>query len=88
VPVTLSFPVEFGGSYSGYYFTDEGEVDQAGYWMAGIKAAVHLPVSRKWQSCRIEAEVDYIGLLADSVENANGGDSDDVTLRIGIAFDF
>ena len=87
VPVTLSFPLEFGGSYSGYYFTDDGNVDQAGYWVAGVKAAVNLPVSRKWQSCRIEAQVDYIRLLADSVERANGGDGDDVTLRFGIVFD-
>jgi hypothetical protein len=25
--------------------------------------------------------------MADSVERANGGDSDDVTLRVGIVFD-
>ena len=88
VPVTLSFPVEFGGSYDGYYFTDEGHVDQAGYWQAGIKAAVNLPVKQKWQTCRLEAEVDYIRLLADSVERANGGDNDDVMLRFGVVFDF
>jgi hypothetical protein len=87
VPVTLSFPLEVGGSYNGYYFTDEGKVDQVGYWVAGIKAAVDLPVSRKWQTCRLEAEVDYIRLMADSVERANGGDGDDVTLRFGIMFD-
>lgn len=87
VAVRLSFPLEVGGSYNGYYFTDEGKTDQVGYWIAGIKAAVDLPVSRRWQRCSLEAEVDYIRLMADSVERANGGDGDDVTLRFGIVFD-
>ena len=87
VPLTLSFPLEFGGSYNGYYFTDDGEVDQAGYWLAGVKAAVDLPVSRRWQSCRIQAQLDFIRLLADSAELANGGDRDDFMLRVGVAFD-
>ena len=87
VPLRLSFPLEVGGSYNGYYFTDEGKSDNVGYWIAGIKAAVDLPVSRRWQRCSLEAEVDYIRLMADSVERANGGDGDDVMLRFGVVFD-
>jgi hypothetical protein len=86
LPVTFSFPLAFGGSWDGYYFTDEGKVTQAGYWSAGIKAAFDLPHSVVG-GARVEAEVDYIRLMADSVERANGGDSDDVTLRLGIVFD-
>jgi hypothetical protein len=85
LPVTLSFPLAFGGSWDGYYFTDEGQVTLAGYWTAGIKASFNLPHSHG-AGPRFEAEVDYIRLLADSVERANGGDSDDVTLRVGVVF--
>jgi len=85
-PVTLSFPLTFGGSWDGYYFTDSGGVDQAGYWTAGIKASCPFPGQRRSSNCRLEAEVDYIRLMADSVERANGGDNDDVTLRVGLTF--
>jgi hypothetical protein len=85
-PVTVSFPLAFGGSYNGYYYTDEGKTDQAGYWTAGIKAACELPGARGPSGWRVEAEVDYIRLMADSVEFANGGDSDDVMLRVGVVY--
>ena len=67
VPVTFSFPLTFGGSWDGYYFDDHGGVDQAGFWTAGLKAAVDLPTGDRFP-CRLEAEVDYIRLMADSVE--------------------
>lgn len=85
VPVTFSFPLTFGGSWDGYYFDDHGGVDQAGFWTAGLKAAVDLPTGDRFR-CRLEAEVDYIRLMADSVERANGGDRDDITFRVGLAF--
>ena len=86
VPLTVSFPLTFGGSYNGYYFNDEGQVDQAGFWSAGIKAAFDLRPLNNVPDCTIEAEVNYIRLLADSVERANGGDSDDLILRVGFVF--
>lgn len=86
VPVTVSFPLTFGGSYNGYYFNDQGQVDQAGFWSAGVKAAFDLSKLNNVPDCIIEAEVNYIRLLADSVERANGRDSDDIMLRVGVVF--
>ena len=86
LPVTVSFPLTFGGSYNGYYYDDRGGADPAGFWSAGVKAGFDLP-GGKSTKCRIEAEVLYIKLLADSVERANGGDGDDVTLRLGFTFE-
>lgn len=86
VPVTVSFPLTFGGSYNGYYFNDNGEVDQAGFWSAGVKATFDLPNAADALDWQLEAEVNYIRLLADSVERANGGDSDDVMVRVGVTF--
>jgi hypothetical protein len=86
LPVTVSFPLVFGGSYNGYFYDDSGGADPAGFWSAGIKAGFDLP-QRGSANCRIEAEVTYIRLLADSVERANGDDNDDVTLRLGFTFD-
>ena len=31
----------------------------------------------------VEAEVDYVRFLADSAENANEGDADDIIFRLG-----
>jgi hypothetical protein len=87
VPVTVSFPLTFGGSYDGYYFTDQGKTEQAGYWIAGVKAAFDLPRANDAPRWRVEAEIDYIRLMADSVERANGGDHDDVFFRIGLKFE-
>jgi len=86
VPVTISFPASLGASWDGYYFNDRGGTQQVGYWMAGIKAAVDLPSSRNSPKCRLEAELDYIRMLADSTKRANGGDNDDFTFRFGFAF--
>jgi hypothetical protein len=85
-PVTISFPLTVGGSWNGYYLNDRGGTDQVGYWEAGVKAAVDLPSSRRGPQWRVEAQVDYLRLLSDSVENANGGDGDDVVLRVGLKF--
>ena len=87
LPVTVSFPLTFGGSYNGYYFNDENQVDQAGFWSAGVKAGFDLPRGEYGPQWRIEAEATYIRLLADSVERANGGDRDDIALRVGITFE-
>lgn len=86
VPVTVSFPLTFGGSYNGYYFNDDGETDQAGFWSAGVKAAFDLPNAADAPGWKIEAEVNYIRLLADSVERANGRDGDDITVRLGFTY--
>jgi hypothetical protein len=85
LPVTVSFPLTFGGSYNGYFYDDGGGADAAGFWSAGVKAGFDLPTHNS-TNCRIEAEVTYIRLLADSVERANGDDNDDVTLRLGFSF--
>jgi hypothetical protein len=86
-PVTISFPLTFGSSYNGYYYNDQGQVDLAGFWSVGVKAGCDLPNTSDSQKWRVEAEVNYLRLLADSVENANGGDSDDIVFRIGLTFE-
>ena len=85
LPITFSFPLTYGGSYNGYYFDDQGGADPSGYWSAGVKAHFDLP-GKNPNRYAIEAEVTYIRLLADSVERANGGDNDDITLRLGFTF--
>ena len=86
VPVTVSFPLTVGGSYNGYYFNSDNEVDQLGFWSTGVKFGFDLPRARNALQWRVEAEVTYIRLMADSVENANGGDRDDIAVRVGLAF--
>ena len=87
VPVTVSFPLTLGGSYNGYYFNSDNEVDQLGFWSAGVKFGFDLPQPENSPRWRVEAEATYIRLMADSVENANGGDRDDIAIRAGLTFE-
>ena len=87
VPVSLSFPMALGGSYDGYYQDDDGHNENLGFWQVGVKCGVPLPRTGYGMRWALEAELDYLRLLADSVENANGGDSDDFVFRIGFKFD-
>jgi len=86
IPITVSFPVTVGGSFDGYYQNSDGQNASFGYWEAGVRAAVPLGRSAFGMNWSVDAEVDYIRLMAFSVREANGFDPDDVVFRIGIAF--
>ena len=86
VPVHMTFPATFGFSYDGYYKDDDGHNANAGFWMAGVKAAVPLPRTGYNLRWSLEFEADYWRLLADSVQDANTHDPDDVTIRVGLKF--
>ena len=86
LPLSVSFPLTLGGSYDGYYQDDDGHNATLGYWEAGVRCA--LPLGKwvyggRWM---LDAEVDYIRLLADSAEAANGHDNDDFVFRLGLSF--
>ena len=86
LPVTVSFPLTVGGSYDGYYQDDDGHNATLGYYEAGVRAALPLGKSVYGPRWSLDAEVDYIRLLADSAEAANGHDADDVVFRVGFSF--
>jgi hypothetical protein len=86
LPITVSFPVTVGGSYDGYYKDADGHNAPFGYWQAGVRAALPLGRSVYGMSWSVDAEVDYIRLMARSTRAANGFDRDDVVFRIGFAF--
>jgi hypothetical protein len=86
LPLTVSFPLTLGGSYDGYYRDDDGHNVNFGYWEAGVRCALPLGRSAYGGRWSVEAELDYVRLLADSAEAANGHDSDDVVFRLGLAF--
>jgi hypothetical protein len=86
VPVTVSFPVTVGGSYDGYYQDSDGHNSTFGYWEVGVRAALPLGRSAYGMSWSIDAEVDYVNLMARSARAANGFDDSDVVFRIGLAF--
>lgn len=84
--VTISFPITLGGSYDGYYTHPNGETTHLGFYEVGIKAGLDLPGSFFGSPWRMEAELDYIKLIADSAEKANGNDGDDILFRLGFTF--
>jgi hypothetical protein len=86
LPVTVSFPVTVGGSYDGYYKDADGHNSNFGYWEAGVRAALPLGRSVFGLSWSLDAEVDYVNLMARSARAANGFDDSDIVFRIGLAF--
>jgi hypothetical protein len=86
VPITVSFPVTVGGSWDGYYKDADGHNATFGYWEAGVRAALPLGRSAFGMNWSVDAEVDYISLMARSARAANGFDRDDVVFRLGLAF--
>jgi hypothetical protein len=86
VPITVSFPVSVGGSYDGYYQNAQGQNANFGYWEAGVRAALPLGRSALGLQWSLDAEVDYVSLMARSAREANGFDDSDVVFRIGLAF--
>jgi hypothetical protein len=85
-PVTFSFPVTLGGSYDGYYKDASGRNSNFGYWSVGLRAA--MPLGRTAYGLRwfLDAEVDYLQLMAKSVRAANGFDDSDAVFRVGLSF--
>ena len=87
VPITVSFPVSVGGSYDGYYQGADGHNANFGYWEAGVRAALPLggrsALGLAWS---LDAEVNYVNLMARSAREANGFDDSDVVFRIGLTF--
>jgi len=86
MPLTVSFPVTLGGSYDGYYKEDDGQNSDFGYWQAGIRCVLPLGKTGYGGWWSLDAEVDYVKLIADSAEAANGHDGDDIVFRVGLAF--
>jgi hypothetical protein len=78
--------VTVGGSYDGYYEDAHGHNANFGYWEAGVRAAMPLGRGVFGVQWSVDAEVDYIRLMARSARAANGFDDDDIFFRIGFAF--
>jgi hypothetical protein len=87
LPVTISIPLTLGMSTDSYYTNDGGHNEVIGYWVAGIKATIPLPVPEKFGSWSVVLECDYLSLQAQSVRDANTGDRDDIIGRIGVEFE-
>ena len=86
LPVSVSFPLTVGGSYDGYYKDDDGHNANVGFYSVGVKAGVPLGAGGYNVRWALEAELDYVRLLADSAQNANEGDPDDFVFRVGLKF--
>jgi hypothetical protein len=86
VPVTVSFPVTLGGSYNGYYKDAQGHNSTFGYWEAGVRAALPLGRTAYGMTWSLDAEVDYVRVMANSARAANGFDNGDVVFRVGLSF--
>jgi hypothetical protein len=88
LPVTFSVPLTVGLSSDSYYTDTSGHNDPVGYWLAGVKATIPIPVNEKWGKWSVIAECDYLRLESRSTIDANTGDNDDVIERVGVEFEF
>lgn len=74
---TITFPMILGMSPDGYYIDSDGSNEFFGYWSVG--ATLGMPIESipaKYGTWTANVGVNYIGMLADSVEAANDGGED------------
>jgi len=85
----ISLPVTVGMSFDDYYTDSDGDNEFFGFVSGGIVATLPLPMPAKYGEWSLVGSVEYIQMLADSVEEANdGGMEYELTGRIGIAFSY
>jgi len=87
--LSISLPVKLGVSVDDYYTDSDGDNEFFGYVSGGITATLPLPIPAKYGSWSLVGSVEYIQMLADSVEAANdGGTEYELTGRIGITMTY
>ena len=87
--LTIALPVKLGVSLDEYYTDSQGDNYFYGFVSGGVTATLPLPMPAKYGSWNLVASVEYIQMLADSVEAANdGGTEYELTGRIGISFSY
>ena len=86
----ISFPVVLGLSVEDYYLDSDGDNELFGYIQGGV--AVSLPITgipARYGSWNLVGGVNYIHMLADSVEIANdGGEDYEVQGTIGLSMTY
>lgn len=87
--LVLRFPMAVGLSGDGYFTDGDGKNETFGYYVIGAEASVALDViPESLGEWSVIVGVDYVRLLSDSTQEANGGDEDDFVFRLGLAVSF
>lgn len=86
LPVTFSVPLTVGLSTDSYFTDDAGHNETCGFYSAGVKASIPIPMNEKYGSWSVTFECDYVHLEAQSTVDSNTGDDDDIVGRVGVQF--
>lgn len=84
--VGVGLPIDWGLGGNGYYFHNDGSNAGLGYFSTALTTSVSLPVSDKYGRWILNTSVQYLRLVADSVQEAASGDSDVAIGKIGLSF--
>lgn len=84
----LSLPIVAAGSPDGFYYSNDGNDETFGYASAALRASLALPIPRKYGDWYLNGSLTYLQLVADSVQEGNRGDSEELIGTIGIGVSF
>jgi hypothetical protein len=85
----VSAPLTLTGSPDGYYVGfRRDEEESIGYFSAGLKGSIALPIDDRFGDWYLNASLTYLHLIADGLQAANRGERDEIigSIGIGVAF--
>lgn len=84
--IGLGLPIEWGLGGNGYYQNANGTNTTLGYFSTMLTASVALPVPERFGQWFLNGSVQYLHLVADSVQMAARGNTDAAVGKIGLSF--
>jgi hypothetical protein len=86
--VGLGLPIDWGLGGNGYYFNSNGSNAALGYFSTALTASVAIPVPEQYGKWFLNTSIQYLHLVADSVQVAGEGRDNVAIAKIGLSFIF
>lgn len=86
--VGVGLPIDWGLGGNGYYFNSNGSNAALGYFSTALTASVAIPVPDQYGKWFLNTSIQYLHLVADSVQAVGEGHNDVAIGKIGLSFIF
>ena len=84
--IGLGLPTEWGLGGNGYYFDSDGSNAAAGYFATSLTASISLPLPERFGLWYLNTSIQYLRLIADSVQEAGSFENNVCIGKVGLSF--